>query len=343
MGAFVERRWTRHPHGCVRVKRLFDILVLRLRSLFGRPRVDQELDRELAFHLDQQVKENIESGMSPDDARAAARRSLGGVSQIQEECRDMRRTNQIETIWNDLRYAIRTLARTPGFTTIIVLTLALSIGANSAIFSVIQGVLLKPLPYPHPDRLARIYFQSDTQPKFPLNPNDFRDFRERNRTFESMAAMTRQDLQLSGIGGEPMMLRGFGVTAGYFQMLGVSPARGRDFSTEDELPERGRLAILSDHLWRSRFASESWPETPSTFGHPTAFIKCPRIAARTSWTPSDGSSPVFPPSRVRPIYPAYSNSSRRSIQARVGGCIRSLSIRKSLDARNACCSCSSLL
>jgi predicted permease len=238
------------------MKRLLDILMLRFRSLFGRASVEHELGRELSFHLEQQIEENVARGMTPDDARAAAKRSLGGYSQIQENCRDMRRTNHLEALWNDLRYAVRTLGRTPGFTIIIVLTLALSIGANSAIFSVIQGVLLRPLPYPHPDRLVRIYFQSDSQPKFPLNPNDFRDFRERNRSFESMAAITRQDVQLSGNGGDPIMLRGFAVTAGYFRTLGLNPARGRDFAFDDELAERGRLAILSDHLWRSRFSSD---------------------------------------------------------------------------------------
>ncbi len=238
------------------MSRLLDIIRLRLRSLFGKTRVEQELDRELSFHLDQLTQENITHGMSPRDARAAAQRDLGGYSQIQEECRDMRRTNHIENVWNDLRYAVRTLGRTPGFTVIIVLTLALSIGANSAIFSVIQGVLLRPLPYPHPDRLVRAYFASDSQPKFPLNPNDFRDFRERNRTFESMAAMTRHDVQLSGIGGDPVMLRGFSVTAGYFGTLGLTPARGRDFTNDDELAERGRIAILSDHLWRARFSAD---------------------------------------------------------------------------------------
>src|SRR5258705_7825109 len=101
----------------------------------------------------------------------------------------MRQTNQIETTLNDIRYSVRILGRTPGFTVVIVLTLALSIGANSAIFSVIQGVLLRPLPYPQAERLVRVYFSSDTQAKFPLNPNDFVDFRARNRTFESMAAI----------------------------------------------------------------------------------------------------------------------------------------------------------
>ena len=126
----------------------------------------------------------------------------------------MRRTNHLETIWNDLRYAVRTLGRTPGFAVIIVLTLALSIGANSAIFSVdSEACCFGRFPFAHADRLVRIYFASDTQPKFPLNPNDFRDFRERNRTFESMAAITRHDLQLSGIAGDPVLLRGFRVTA----------------------------------------------------------------------------------------------------------------------------------
>ncbi len=243
------------------MKRLLDRLILRLRSLAARTRVEQELIRELAFHLDQQIRENLAAGMSPAGARDAAMRTFGGLSQVQEECRDMRRTNHLETLWGDLRYAIRTLGRTPGFTVVIVLTLALAIGANTAIFSVIQGVLLKPLPFPQPDRLVRIYFSSDTQPKFPLNPNDFLDFRERNRTFDNMAVITRHDAQLSG-SGEPVMLRAFSVSGSYFSTLGLTPARGRDFLKDDELPGRGRIVILSDRLWRSRFNAD-----PSIIGH----------------------------------------------------------------------------
>lgn len=237
------------------VRRLYGIVRLRLRSLFGRSRVESELDRELSFHFHRQVEENLASGMSPEDARRAAERSLDGLSRTREECRDMRRVHQFEATWNDLRYAVRTLARAPSFTFIIVLTLALSIGANSAIFSVIEGVLLRPLPFPQPGRLVRIYFNSDTQPKFPLNPNDFLDFRARNRTFESMAVLTRRDAQLSGL-GEPVMLRAFSVSADYFHTLGFHPARGRDFSPPDGLPGRGRVVILSDRLWRTRFAAD---------------------------------------------------------------------------------------
>ena len=212
---------------------MYDVALLRLRSLLGRAGVERELDKELRFHFDQQVQENVGKGMSPGDARAAAARSFGGLVQIQEECRDMRRTNQLETIWSDLRYAVRALGRTPGFTVIIVLTLALAIGANSAIFSVIQGVLLRPLPYAQPDRIVRIFFNSDTFAKFPLNPYDLRDFRTRNRSFDSVAGIVRADAQLSGA-GEPVMLHAFRVTAGYFRVLGFRPSMGREFDTDDE-------------------------------------------------------------------------------------------------------------
>ncbi|HEV3202159.1 MAG TPA: ABC transporter permease [Bryobacteraceae bacterium] len=235
--------------------RLCHILLLRLGSLFRKAKVERDLDRELSFHFDQQVRENLAKGIPPEEARHAAQRSLGGFAQIQEECRDMRRTNQLDTIWNDLRYALRTLRRTPGFTIVIVLTLALSIGANSAIFSVIEGVLLRPLPYAHPDRIVRIFFNSDSYAKFPLNPYDLRDFRTRNRTFDSLAGIVRADVQLSGA-GEPVMLRAFRVTGGYFRVLGFTPVSGREFTTADEVPAQGRLALLSDRLWRTRFASD---------------------------------------------------------------------------------------
>jgi predicted permease len=231
------------------------IAKLRFRSIAHRGRVDNELDRELAFHLEQEAEANRELGLSAAEARIAALRRLGGVAQVQEKCRDTRRTNYIENFARDLQYAVRTLARTPGFAAMLVLTLALSIGANSAIFSVIDGVLLRPLPYPNSDRISRIFFRSATYPKFPLNPFDLRDMRARNRVFDSLAGMTRVDRQLSG-SGEPQRLRGFRVTAGYFRVLGVAPARGREFNTRDELPANGDIAILSDRLWRARFASD---------------------------------------------------------------------------------------
>ena len=233
--------------------RWLKILRLRVRSVLHRGEVDRELDKELRFHLDEQIAENLARGMSPADARSAALRALGGVTQIQEECRDFR-GNHWEVGWQDVRYAARMFARSPGFSIAAVLTMALAIGANSAIFSVIDGVLLRSLPYPRPDRLVRLFLQSANYPKFPLNPFDFRDYRDRSRSFDSLAAYTRNDLQLSG-SGRPVRLTGFAVTAGFFHVLGVEPAIGREFSTRDELPTNGHVAMLSDKLWRSRFSA----------------------------------------------------------------------------------------
>jgi predicted permease len=236
----------------MKLRRKWDIVRLRLRSLARRNRVEEDLDKELRFHLDQQVAENLAAGMPPAEARRAAIRKLGGVAQIQEECRDMRRTDHIETFGRDLRYALRSLAKTPGFTAVILLTLALSIGANSAIFSVIHGVLLRPLPYPEANRIVRLFFHSADYPRFPLNPFDFRDFRARNRSFESLAGFTRGDLQLSGT-GQPERFTAFQVTAGFFHVLGLHPARGHEFNSSDEIPGNGQQVILSDRLWQKRF------------------------------------------------------------------------------------------
>ena len=236
-------------------QRWWDVAAMRMRSLVRRERVEGDLDKELRFHLEQQVEENLARGMSPEEARRAALRQFGGVAQVQEECRDTRRTGLVETGWSDMRYAARLMRKTPGFTAVMVLTLGLSIGANSAIFSVIEGVLLRPLPYPQADRIVRIFFRSPKYPKFPLNPFDVRDFRARNRSFEQLAAITRADMQLSGA-GEPVRLQVFRTTAGYFRVLGFAPARGRDFTERDELPGNGLVAILSDRAWRTMFGGD---------------------------------------------------------------------------------------
>ena len=234
--------------------RRLNILRLRLRSLLRRDRVEDDLDRELRFHIEQQTAENVAAGMPLAEARSAALRELGGYSRIQEECRDMRRTAYIENFWRDVRFALRMLGANRGYAVAMVLTLALSIGANSAIFSVIEGVLLRPLPYPDAGRLVRVFFHSASFPKFPLNPFDFRDFRSRLRA-QDLAGFTRTDLQLSG-DGRPERLIGFSITAGYFHVLGLNPAQGREFNTHDEIDGNGQLVILSDRVWRTRFAAD---------------------------------------------------------------------------------------
>jgi predicted permease len=231
-----------------------DILRMRARSLFTRKRVERDLERELRFHLQEEIEEARGRGLPPEEARNAALKKLGGVTQIQEECRDMWKTNVFEALGQDLRYATRVLSKSPGFTAVMILTLALSMGATSAIVSIIEGVLLRPLPFRDSGRLVRVFTANDSFPKFSINPNDFRDFRSRLHSFESFVAYTHRDLQLAGT-AEAVRLSGFSVTAGYFHVLGLKPAMGREFDRTDELPGNGPIAILSDKIWRTRLGA----------------------------------------------------------------------------------------
>jgi len=231
---------------------MWNDLLFRLRSLFRREVVETELNEELRFHFDHEVEKYKKSGMSFEAARRRARLSFGGHEQVKEDIREARGASFIDNTLQDLGYAIRQLRANPTFAIVITLTLALSIGANSAIFSVIHGVLLKTLPYPEPNRLVRIFLSNDAYPKFPLNPFDLRDFRSRNKSFELLAAFTRGDVQLSG-SGDPVRLNGFGITSGYFHTLGLQPQFGHEFDEKAEIPGNGLQIILSDRIWRTRF------------------------------------------------------------------------------------------
>ena len=238
----------------MQLSRWLDIAQLRWRSLVTRPRFEQELDKELHFFVEREKAELLSKGMTPEEAHYAAMRRLGGYTQVQEECRDMRRTNHLEDLVRDIKFGARSFLRDPGFTLAIIVSMALSIGATSSIFSLIEGVLLRPLPYKEPAQLVRTHLNSVNFPTFPLNPFDFRDYRDKNRTLESMAAYTRNDLQLSG-NGRPVRLSSFAVTAGFFHVLGLSPSMGRDFSKTDEVAKSERVAVLSDRLWHSQFGA----------------------------------------------------------------------------------------
>src|SRR6185369_8444714 len=141
----------------MRIRRLFYTMPLRLRSLFRRRNVEQELDEELRYHLDREIESNLAKGISVDEARFAALRSMGGIEQQKEMCRDTRRVSFIEDLIKDLRYGFRVLAKSPVFTGVAILTLALGIGANTAIFSVVNELLIRPLPFRNADRVAMIW------------------------------------------------------------------------------------------------------------------------------------------------------------------------------------------
>jgi putative ABC transport system permease protein len=232
-------------------------LPLRLRSLFKRGSVEQELSDELRFHLEKLTEENVAKGMTPEEARYAALRELGGVEQIKEECRDMRRVNNIENLMQDLRYGLRMLARNRAFTGVAILTLALGIGANTAIFSVVDAVLLRPLPFEHPSSLVW------ATERFPFNHGasnvispDFIGWKDHNQVFEQIGAFG------GGVGanltaaGEPARVSVTQVTAGFFPMLGVQPIAGRTFLPAEAKQGQEHVALLNEALWRSRFGGD---------------------------------------------------------------------------------------
>jgi len=222
--------------------------------LVGRDRFRSELEEEMAFHRAEAEQELRAGGMTAEAARQTAARQFGNTTRLKEKSHE-EVGFRFETVVQDLRFAARQLWLNPGFTVVITLTLALSIGANSAIFSVVDAVLLKSLPYPEADKLVRLFLSNTDFPQFPLNPWDFHDFRERSKSFESMAAYTRSDVQLSGA-GEPERLHAFGITAGYFHTLGLKTQLGNEFATKDEVPGNGYQVILSDRLWRSHFQAD---------------------------------------------------------------------------------------
>jgi putative ABC transport system permease protein len=229
-----------------------------LRSLFRRNTVEQELGSELRFHIERQVEENIAAGMTPRDARRAAICEFGGVEQVKEECRDTRRVNYLENLLKDIRYGLRMLRKSPSFTFFAVAVLALGIAANSAIFSIADAVLIRPLPYADADRLVIVWEDAAAFgfPKDTPAPGNFSDWRSRNKVFTDVAATSFGDaFNLTGA-GTPEKLTGRSVTANLLSVLGATPALGRDFRPEDDVPGATRVAILSHGLWLGRFGGD---------------------------------------------------------------------------------------
>jgi putative ABC transport system permease protein len=225
-----------------------------MRFPLWRRRREEELEEEIQSHLRMAIRDRMERGESAEEAESAARREFGNVGLIKETTRGIWGFGALETIWQDLRYGARMLSKRPGFTIVAVITLALGIGANTAIFSVVNAVLLRPLPCEDPDRL--VYFMKLTQQGYPEESSlpDFVDWREQSRSFERMAAATSRTFNLTGV-GEAERLNGEAVTADFFPMLSIRPAFGRVFLPEEDRPGASRVAILSHNLWRRRFGS----------------------------------------------------------------------------------------
>jgi len=231
---------------------MFADLFFRLRSLFRAKAVDAEMDDELRFHLEHQLQKYLDSGLTRDAAQRRVRIEFGGLHKVQEECREARGTYFVETLFRDVRYALRTLRQTPGFSAIAILTLALGIGANTAIFSVVYGVLLHPLPYKDPSRLIVLRETTPRVGNVSVSYPNFLDWREQAKTFSAMAAVHSVEFNLSGI-DQPENIEGQAVSSSYLTMLGVRPLIGRDFLPSEEKAGTPSVVLLGYSLWQSHF------------------------------------------------------------------------------------------
>ena len=233
----------------------------RLTGFIGKRKRDAEFSAELESHLQLHIEDNLRAGMTPEAARREAFIKLGGLEQTKEAYRDRGGLPFLEIALQDLRFALRTLRKSPGFTAVAVLTLALGIGANTAIFTVVYGVLFRPLPFPEADRIVELVEMTQGESgEMDLTATQLRRLREFGQVFEHIAGWTDVGFNLA-VGNAAEHVRGTPVSADYFQVLGVHPVAGREFLPEEDQGEGQRVAILSHSLWKRRFAGE-----PSAIG-----------------------------------------------------------------------------
>jgi putative ABC transport system permease protein len=222
------------------------------------------------FHVEQLVEQYVESGLSREEARRRARLEFGGIEQTKEECRDARGLQFIETLFQDARFSLRMLRKNPGFTTIAVLTLALGIGANTAIFSLVDGVLLRPLPYRDPAKLTIVWEQDDHGKPDNVGYTTYLDWKAQNKSFQELALYSSWQPILQT--GEPEQLNGLRVTNNYFRTLGIHPELGRDFLPEEDNAASLHVVILSHALWARKFNSDPYIVGKSIAMNATSYL-----------------------------------------------------------------------
>src|ERR1700730_9763162 len=232
---------------------------LRLRSLFRRRNVEQELSEELQFHLEHKIEEGIARGLSPKEARYAALRSMGGLEQRKEEIRDLRHIRWLTDFFDDARFALRSLRRTPGLTVFVVITLALGIGMTSATFSMVDGLIFRPYPVPHPGNVVSLVSTTHDSPFDRFSSREYLDIRDKTNSYTGVVA--NAGMEAVGFSAEPgttpRIKGGMMVSGNYFQVLGVEPRPGRAFrEDEDQVPGRNPVVVLGPDFWRHEFASD---------------------------------------------------------------------------------------
>jgi putative ABC transport system permease protein len=238
-------------------------LLFRLRSLFRRATVESEMETELRFHMEREIENYLRAGLTREEATRRARLEFGGYEQIKEEYREARGISLVETLTRDIRYGFRTLTKNPGFSIVAILTLALGIGANTAIFSVVYAALIRPLPYWQPDGLITLTelrpqegqsAQSNTRIWDSSYP-DYLDWTRQSKSFQSLAGFSGDGFTLYGA-GEPELVLGAQTTINFFSTLGVKPFLGRDFAAGEDIAKGPKVAILSYGSWIRRFGGD---------------------------------------------------------------------------------------
>lgn len=239
----------------MRLERWINTVPQRLRALFRRRQLDRELDEELQDHIERQIDEHVARGLTPEQARTVVLRAFGGLERRKEECRDMRRLNVVEDVWKEIGHAARVLRRSRSFTAIAVLTLALGIGANTAIFSVVYGVLLKPLPFDEADRLVAVYHLAPgfgASRRGPQSPATYFTYRDRGRVFEDIGLWMIDEVSVTGR-GEPERVQVLRVTDGLLPLLRARPVLGRLFRKGEDTAGSPHRALLTYGYWQQAF------------------------------------------------------------------------------------------
>ncbi len=235
----------------------FNVLVARILALVHRDAVIEDIDEELRIHVEMDIEANVERGMSLDEARRSALARFGREREVREVAYDVRGGGLMESIWHDIRFGVRMLAKSPMFTAIALLMVAVGVGANSAIFSAVNGVLLRPLPYQQPDRLVMIWgnFTKLGLPHISVSVPEYLDYHARAKTLSDSAAYATGSFNLTG-DGPPEQVQAAASTASLFQTLGVQPTIGRAFTPEEDTPGNEHVVVLSHGLWTRRFAGD---------------------------------------------------------------------------------------
>lgn len=233
------------------------VVATRFRGLFGRKRLDLELDSEVRFHLEMQIEDNVKAGMNPVEARYAALRKFGAIEPMKERYRERRTFALLETIGQDVRYTLRNFRRTPTFTFTSIAVLALAIGANTAMFSILNAVLLRPLPYPSPDQLVMLW---SARPDQNLREGrsaywNVEQWRHQSKSLADIAMFDPASVTLTS-GDSAQRISVVRTSANFFALLGVQPSRGRMFSAQ-EAEQRQHLAVISYDFWQSHYEAQS--------------------------------------------------------------------------------------